>query len=256
MLAMALTELRFFSPTLGKQCAAFVILPDSGKAPYATFYLLHGMSDDYSIWLRRTRIESYLEGLPLAVVMPDGFRGAYTNANVGPAYATYMTKDLIGTVERHFNVKKTRAARCIGGLSMGGYGALRLALGYPELFSSCNSHSGALMWGSMPVSKTRTGPQLSEFELVFGKNPKGSGHDLTKLASDCKKAGKLPKIRIDCGTEDFLLQQNRDYAAHLNHIGVEHEYAEYPGNHNWEYWDLHVREAIAFHARNLKLKRA
>lgn len=253
---MALTELRFFSPTLGKHVNALVILPDTGKPPFATFYLLHGLSDDYSIWQRRTRIESYVEGLPLAVVMPDGFRGAYTNANVGPAYATYMTQDLIGTVERHFNVKKTRSARCIGGLSMGGYGALRLALGYPDLFCSCNSHSGALMWGSMPIAKTRSGPQQSEFELIFGKNPKNSEHDLTKLARDCQKAKKLPKIRLDCGTEDFLLQQNRDFTAYLDKIKVAHEYAEYSGSHTWDYWDLHVREAIAFHAKNLKLKSA
>lgn len=255
---MALTELRFFSPAIGKQCAALVILPDTGKPPFATFYLLHGLSDDYTIWLRRTRIEEYAKQYALAIVMPDGFRGAYTNANNGPAYATYMTQDLIGTVERHFNVARTRAKRCIGGLSMGGYGALRLALGYPDLFASCNSHSGALMWGSIPPTQARSHQSntIPEFELVFGKDPKGTEHDLMHLAKRAKKQNKLPKLRIDCGHDDFLIQQNRDYTAFLTKQGITHEYEEFPGNHNWDYWDIHIREALAFHAKNLKLKGA
>jgi putative tributyrin esterase len=215
---------------------------------------LHGLSDDYSIWLRRTRIEEYAAQYPLAIVMPDGFRTAYTNAVNGPQAATYMTQDLIGAVERHFNVKSSRNARAIGGLSMGGYGALRLALGYPDLFCSANSHSGALLWGTLPVTKTRTGTMIPEFELVFGKNPKGSEHDLIALADKRKADGKLPKLRIDCGVDDFLIEQNRTYVAKLKELGVPHEYDEYPGVHNWEYWDVHVREALRFHAKNLRLK--
>lgn len=250
---MSLCEFRFSSPTLGKHVGTFVILPDTGKPPFATFYLLHGLSDDYSIWLRRTRIEHYASQYPIAIVMPDGFRGAYTNASAGPQYATYMTKDLIGAVERNFNVNPTREARCIGGLSMGGYGALRLALGYPELFASANSHSGALLWGSLPPVRTEA-DSASEFELIFGADPKGTEHDLQFLAKRCKKQKTLPKIRIDCGTDDFLLDQNRAFIESLKASKVPHQYAEFPGAHNWDYWDIHVREALAFHAKNLKLK--
>jgi len=250
---MALSELRFFSPTIGKHVGAYVILPDSGKPPYATFYLLHGLSDDYSIWLRRTRIEEYVKNLPLAVVMPDGFRAAYTNHEVGFPFADYMINDVVGTVERHFNVKKSPSARCIGGLSMGGYGALRLGLGFPDVFASVNSHSGALMWGSTPP-EARGGAHPTEFELVFGNDPAGTDHDLVALARKAQKKGKLPKIRIDVGTEDFLLDQNRAYTAKLKALKVPHEYQEFAGSHEWNYWDEHVREAIAFHAKNLRLR--
>lgn len=250
---MALSELRFFSPTIGKQVGAYVLLPDKGTPPYATFYLLHGLSDDYSIWLRRTRIEEYVKDLPLAVVMPDGFRAAYTNHDVGFAYADYMINDVMGTVERHFNVKRDRKARCIGGLSMGGYGALRLGLGFPNLFASVNSHSGALLWGSSPPA-ARSGAHPTEFQLVFGKSPRGTDHDLIALARHAQKKRKLPRIRIDCGTEDFLIEHNRSYVAKLKAMKIAHEYDEYPGAHDWNYWDTHVREAIAFHAKNLKLK--
>src|SRR5690606_26525573 len=141
------------SKTLGKQVGSFVILPERGKPPFATFYLLHGLSDDYTIWQRRTSIERYVADLPLIVVMPDGFRGFYTKNEVGPDYATYIGQELPDFIERNFPARPARAARCIGGLSMGGYGALRLALGFPDRFASAHSHSGALMHGTKPVSR-------------------------------------------------------------------------------------------------------
>jgi putative tributyrin esterase len=224
-----------------------VILPDSGKGPFPVFYLLHGLSDDYSIWHRRTRIESYVEGKPLIVVMPDGFRGFYTDNNEGPAYFDYMTKDLVDFVDRTFHTKATRKGRCVGGLSMGGYGALRLALGRPDLFASATSHSGALLCGSF----TKAPMNDAERRRTFGKAPKGTDHDLIELAKRVKKSGALPKIRIDCGTDDFLIEQNRTYHAELGKMGIAHEYEEFPGAHTWDYWDLHVREAIAFHVKAL-----
>jgi len=250
---MALIHYHFFSNVLGKQVGATVLLPDS-PGPYATYYLLHGLSDDHTIWHRRTRIEHYVSKLPLAVVMPDGFRGAYTNNDNGPDYADYMIEDVIGSAEKHFNLKKSRSARCIGGLSMGGYGALRLGLGFPDLFCSVNSHSGALLWGSGQV-RMAGNRDPDEFLRIFGKKPIGTDHDLLALAKKCQKAGKLPKIRIDCGADDFLIEANRSYIAKLKAMRVPHEYEEFPGVHDWDYWDAHVQQALAFHAKNLKLKR-
>jgi len=246
---MAFVTVHFFSNTLAKQVAMNVIVPDKGAGPFATYYLLHGMSDDYTIWHRRTRIEWYVRDLPLIVVMPDGFRGFYTNNADGPAYATFFGEELIQFVERIFPAKKVRAGRCIGGLSMGGYGALRLALGYPDLFTSANSHSGALMAGA----QAREGPQAQEFVRIFGRNPTGSEHDLRVLAKRCAKQKKLPKLRIDCGVDDFLIDANRRFHHFLTQQRIPHEYEEYPGEHNWDYWDLHVQEALQFHAKALKL---
>ena len=243
---MPLSEFRFFSRVLGKQAGAYVILPDKGEPPFATFYLLHGLSDDYTVWLRRSRIEEYVKDLPLAVVMPDGFRGAYTNNNAGPAYARYMIEDVVGGVERHFQLRAERSARAIGGLSMGGYGALRLGLGFPKLFSSVNSHSGALLWGSRPADG-------AEFTRVFGASPAGTEHDLLALAARAKKADALPEILIDCGVDDFLFDDNRSFVESLKKMHVPHTYREFPGAHDWNYWDEHVREAIAFHAKNLRI---
>ncbi len=247
---MAFCHVHWFSQVLGKQVGSYVLLPETGKGPYATFYLLHGLSDDYTIWQRRTRIEWYVRDLPLIVVMPDGFRGFYTDNDQGPACAKYMAEELPAFIEKTFPARRSRNGRCIGGLSMGGYGALRLGLGYPETYASVNSHSGAVMHGA----KTYTRQEMAEFKRIFGARPAGSSHDLLMLARKAKRANTLPKILLDCGTEDFLLADNREFHAKLLAMNVPHEYAEFPGAHNWDYWEIHVQEALAFHARNLRLR--
>jgi S-formylglutathione hydrolase FrmB len=245
---MALCHLHWFSKVLGKQVGSFVILPDDGTPPFATMYLLHGLSDDYTIWQRRTRIESYVQGLPLIVVMPDGFRGFYTDNEAGPAYARYIGQELPAMIERNFPARASRAGRCIGGLSMGGYGALRIALGHPERFASAHSHSGALLAGTRGWDE-----DSEEFRRIFGANPAGSNHDLLALARSARSRGPLPAIRIDCGTDDFLIADNRRFHAELERMGIGHEYEEHAGAHDWDYWDTHIRSALAFHARHLRL---
>jgi S-formylglutathione hydrolase FrmB len=248
---MALCTVNWRSEVIGKWTAMHVLLPEKAKPPFATLYLLHGMSDDYTIWLRQTRIEMYARQWPLMVVMPDGYRGFYTKNADGPDYARHFGEELLDFVERNFRARRAAAARCIGGLSMGGYGALQLALAYPHKFRSVNSHSGALLHGAKRYDK----PTEAELRRVFGRRPAGSRHDLLRLARKAAAEGHLPRIRIDCGTEDFLLADNRRFHAQLGQAGIGHEYAEFPGSHNWDYWDLHVREALAFHAKALGLKK-
>jgi len=247
---MALCDIHWFSSVLDKMVGTLVVLPDKGEGPFPTFYLLHGLSDDYTSWHRRTRIEWYVRDLPLIVVMPDAYRGFYTDNAHGPDYARYFAEELVGMVERNFPARAARSARCIGGLSMGGYGALRLALGFPHLFASANSHSGAVLHGSRPPQ----GPIAQEMKRVFGARPMGSEHDLLELAERCKGAGKVPRLRIDCGHEDELLDDNRAFHERLLELDVHHEYEEFPGGHNWDYWDYHVNLALMFHARNLKVR--
>ena len=247
---MAIVNATFYSAALGKQCQMNVILPDTGKPPFPVYYLLHGRSDDYSAWMRWTRIENYVSNRPMAVVMPDGFLGFYCDNVAGGSYAKYMLEDVVGFVEKTFHVQKQRGGRCIGGLSMGGYGAVHLALLRPEMFVSANSHSGALAHGSKHVKIKGN----ADYERVFGKGPAtiGSVRDLFAQSAKLKKKGtRLPKLRIDCGTEDFLLEHNRLYHAHLETLRIPHEYQEFPGPHEWNYWDLHVREALDFHAKAL-----
>jgi putative tributyrin esterase len=252
---MAFCELRYFSPALGRQTAANVILPEGEqRPPYAVLYLLHGLSDDYTIWHRRTSIERYAAEYPLIVVMPDGGRGFYCDAKIGDAWETAILGDLVGTIDRLFPTRATRAGRAIGGLSMGGYGAIKLALKHPDRFVSAVSHSGALHVAHSTGTRDPEHPVSQLLRRILGDNPQGGLEDCFALAERLPRADR-PALRIDCGVEDVLLPANREFHAHLEAIGYPHEYAEFPGGHDWSYWDLHVREALAFHARHLGLKK-
>jgi putative tributyrin esterase len=254
------------SDVLEKQTSMQVLLPTAGKPPFATLYLLHGLGDDSTIWLRRTRIEVHVRDLPLLVVMPDGYRGFYTNNEQGPAYARHFAEELPAFVERNFPARAARSARAVGGLSMGGYGALRLALGYPERYCSAHSHSGALLRLNLnltprqalrdPVFGKRPPGFLAEMQRIFGRSLIGSEHDLVTLIQRARKRGRtLPRLLLDCGREDSLIEANRTFHQQLIELGVRHSYREFGGDHTWDYWDLHIQEALAFHARNLKLPR-
>jgi len=249
---MAFATINYFSNALGKASSVNVVFPEDPELPrpWSAYYLLHGLSDDHTIWMRRTSVERHVAGLPLVLVMPDGGRGWYTNAVDGLAYEDDLIKDVVGLIDRTFPVKAERAGRAIGGLSMGGYGAVKLGLKHHDRFASVNSHSGALDLGGDPERVRLLG---KEFGMIFGPNFKGGPEDPMTIVEKVDH-GRLPALRIDCGTGDFLLAENRMFHEHLERLHIPHEYQEFPGGHDWGYWDQHVQEAIGFHARNLKLK--
>jgi putative tributyrin esterase len=247
---MACATLHFHSPALAKACSMTVIVPEGsvGQPPFPVCYLLHGLSDDHTSWARHTSIERHVAGLPLIVVMPDGGRGFYCDAVDGPAYERHLLDDVIGFVDRTFHTMPERQGRVIGGLSMGGYGAIKLALKYPQLFCSAVSHSAAL-----DVQRRLERPEVAEeMRRIFGPAPGGGPNDPYALAATIDRT-LLPALRLDCGLEDGLLEENRAFHRHLEQLGIPHEYAECPGAHTWEYWDCHIQEALAFHQRVLGL---
>jgi S-formylglutathione hydrolase FrmB len=248
---MSLCELHWHSNVLRKHVGAYVYIPDDARPPFATFYLLHGLSDDYTIWLRRTSIERYATQHKLIIVMPDGFRGFYTNNASGRDYATYIGEEVVEKIESIFPASRKRTARGIGGLSMGGYGALRIALAYPNTFATAVSHSGAVMHGSRNHPRVGGALDEEEFRRIFGEKPVGTDHDIVALARKAAKK-KLPKLRIDCGVDDQLIGDNRALHSRFTAMRIGHEYEEFPGAHNWEYWDTHVQEALAFQTKHLK----
>ena len=241
---------------LDKVTSVMVILPDSRHAgPFPVLYLLHGIRGNHASWVRNSSVERYVADLPLIVVMPDGGRSFYTDAVENPrgAYETYIVRDLIGSVDRVFRTVPGRAGRAIGGFSMGGYGALKLALKHPDLFRAAASHAGAVDFAS--GAPWRDDAVRREFAPIFGQRVRGGPEDLFGIATRAERA-TLPALRIDCGVDDGLIEPNRQFHQHLDTLGVPHEYAEHPGAHDWAYCDLHVQETIAFVARELGLQRA
>lgn len=246
---MAWCEFHYGSGALGKQMAANVLLPETGEGPFPVLYLLHGLSDDYTMWMRRSSIERHMEGIPMIVVMPDGGRGFYSDGVDGPKYLQALAVELVERIERTFPAKNSRDGRCVAGLSMGGYGALKFALSFPDRFAAAVSHSGAVAWGHKPLQwdGNRYSP---EWHRILGESYVGGPNDLFALAENVAPALR-PALRIDCGVDDFLIADNRDYHAHLEAIGYSHEYAENPGAHSWQYWDLHIQDSMAFFRKTL-----
>jgi len=172
------------------------------------------------------------------VVLPDGGLSFWLNYSAHERYEDFLIQDLPEHLHRTFPVRAGKAA--IGGLSMGGFGALRLALKYPDRFASVWAHSGAL-WPAEVIAQ-RFGGVLAD--------PKEA--DIYHLVEQVDPS-RLPAIAFDCGTEDFLIEQNRQFHSFLEARGIPHIYKEHPGGHTWDYWDAHVREALAFHVQHLGL---
>jgi len=246
---MAFCTMTFRGESLGKQCAMNLIIPDRVKTrkKLCVLYQLHGMSDNHMDWTLRSSIARYVTDLPLMVVMPDGERGFYCDAVEGAAFETHIMKDVMGFVERFFPVRKERRGRAIGGLSMGGYGSMKLALKHPDVFCSVVSHSSAMDFGHAPIRA-----DIPEWGRILGDKPSDGKDDLWTI-TDRLTPSKAPAIRFDCGKDDGLLDSNRRFHRQLLKRKIKHQYREYPGGHDWGYWDEHVQEALAFHSKHLKL---
>src|SRR5687768_1122020 len=151
---MAFFDCHFFSDTLAMTVSAYVLVPQSSvkqiglesgpaRATYPTLYLLHGLSDDHTIWMRRTSIERYAAAKNIAVVMPAVGRSFYQNMASGPQYWTFLSEELPRLMRQFFPLSPAREDNFAAGLSMGGYGALRLGLAHPDRFAAAASLSGA-----------------------------------------------------------------------------------------------------------------
>jgi len=288
----------FWSQALGLRKQFVVYLPPSYDANsqrrYPVAYYLHGMWGDEWNWVRSGAIDRTLDslvagGLPeMIVVMPDGDDGWYTTwNNLGnnaecrrskppgrqtetvdaycvpwPKYDDYIARDLVARVDSVYRTIPSRSARAIAGLSMGGYGAIWLALAYPDVFSAAASHSGVvspLYMGPHPYAappryatteaelKQNAGNLWPAMVLAFGRDttgwwPRDPGRRAARAAK--RDRTRMPALMLDVGVSDPYVDQSRDFHATLERLGVTHVYAEWPGAHNWDYWRLHAGESL------------
>jgi putative tributyrin esterase len=242
----------FFSETLGLSTSMMVILPQStqgqigmkgteGSGKYPTLYLLHGLSDDHSIWLRRTSIERYVAPLGLAVVMPAVHRSFYTDMKIGNNYWTFVSEELPRVAQSFFSLSARREDNFAAGLSMGGYGAFKLGLRCPDRFAAAASLSGALDATALDFMNR---PELAQ---IFGSadEVRGSAEDLFFLAEQAVRSGApVPKLYQCCGTEDFLHSANQRFLDHARKLNMDLTYEEEPGGHDWGYWDRKIQNVL------------
>jgi len=254
--------IQFESKLVGKTLPYNVLLPvnynlpDSRTKRYPVVYLLHGLTGHYTNWLEKTKLVDYTAPYEFIIVMPEGNDGWYTDSATVPTdkYESYILQELIPDVEKRFRASSNAGNRAIAGLSMGGYGALKFGVKYPQQFVFAASMSGALGAASWTESDLK-GLEfiLRSLQSVYGSegSPTRAANDLGRLYRDLPAASiaSLPYIYLDCGTEDPLLQVNRDFAAILMTRKIPHEYRQLPGSHSWTYWDSQVQEVLRIAAR-------
>lgn len=253
---MAYIQCKFYSEVLKLSTSMTVILPQQTSSQigmesaggeegrkHQTLYLLHGYTDDDSIWLRRTSIERYVAPLGLAVVMPNVHKSFYTDMKYGDKYWTFLTEELPALARSFFPLSAKREDNFVAGLSMGGYGAFKWALRHPDRIAAAASLSGAVDMAGHLQHPREDSP---DFHLIFGEEDiTGTPDDLLWLLEKSRQLEEKPALYQCCGTEDFLYEDNQAFRRKCEEVGYgAYTYEEGPGEHVWEYWDEHIQRVL------------
>ena len=256
---MALLHVEFFSEVLQMCMGMDVILPQRTRGMIGveskkteekckTVYLLHGLSDNQTIWQRRTSIERYAGEYGIAVVMPTTHRAFYTDTTYGMKYWTFISEELPQICREFFpQMSDKKEDTLAAGLSMGGYGAWKLGLGASETFGAAASLSGVLDILSRYDSSYLAGADMTEIAGIFGARMdlENSINDLHFLLKDnVEKKKELPRLYAWCGTEDFLYNDNVKTWKLVKELPYDFTYEESEGGHEWQRWDTKIQDVL------------
>ena len=249
---MAYYRIEYFSKALCRQTSFEMLIPNDQREvkeekPMTTLFLLHGYTGKAGNWVP--------EGLPekynFAIVMPTTENGFYLDGlSTGHAYQTLVGVELVNYVRKTFNLARTPKDTFIAGLSMGGFGALHTALAYPETFGKAAALSSALIVHGIAHMKPGQDNGVANYDYYhecFGDLETVETRDCNPevLARKLKAAGKkLPDIYMACGTEDFLIENNRAFHRFLEKEKIAHEYHEGKGVHDMVFWREYIAKAI------------
>ncbi len=249
---MAVCTLNFCSRYLKKSTELTLVIPDSshigGRAlsERKVLWLLHGLSNNDTAWVRLSRIECYCEEHDLVAVMPDGERSFYSDDFHGQNYFGYITEELPEYLEQVFGLSRRREDNFIAGLSMGGYGALRMGLTYPEHYFAVGSFSGVTDLRGLFLPELMTPERVHDFAFLKEQvgDPAASPMNPPVLL-DPEKDKDL-KLYISCGLEDDLLALSYAFEARCRELGIPYRCEHPHGGHEWNEWDRAVQSFIRF----------
>ncbi len=241
---MALLRVEYASKALEMNTSFQVFLPDEGELKEKkVIYLLHGLTDNCTGWTRYSSCERYARERDVVLVLPEVQRSFYIDGVYGLNYFTYVSQELPQVVHRMFGLSLEREKSYVMGLSMGGYGALKCALTYPERYAGCGSFSGVTdmkLYAASPAISLKP----REFTALLGPDHTvGEENDLFALA---KKGKSLPPIYLSCGEQDAHYAANNAFAALLEEVGTEYHYDHREGGHSWDFWDKSIQDCFAY----------
>lgn len=247
MASLTVMHCHLRSEMLGMDTDVNILMPSEPETDIPVLYLLHGMHGDYTSWLNGSAIGKYARMRKIAVVMPSAANSFYCNMKYGYRYYDYMMKELPDFLRKTFPTLTTKREKTfIAGLSMGGYGAVKLALQEPERFAACASLSGCL---DLAMRMTTKGVKWHDVAVCnWGENYKesfpNSENDLFFLLDHFPADAPKPRIYFTCGTEDGLYDENLSFREKISGSDFTYHYDEGPGVHNWEFWDGWILPAI------------
>ncbi|MCA5004866.1 alpha/beta hydrolase [Sphingobacterium bovistauri] len=232
-----------YSTSMNKKIKAVVIRPDDTKnKTIPTLYLLHGYSGNYSNWIEKVPyIKTLVDQYNYMVVCPDGGFGSwYWDSTPEFQYETFMSKELINYIESNYNVCKHRSGRAITGLSMGGHGALYLAIRHQDIFGALGSTAGGVDIRPFP-NNWEMSKRLGEYA---DNKAKWDDHTVMEMLHLIKPNNL--KIFVDCGYDDFFFGVNEELHKKLSYHNIQHTYLNMPGKHDWNYWAQSICFQMAF----------
>ena len=247
----------FYSESLRMTTQIKVIFPDISNDVTPVFdgeprvlYLLHGLAATSGEWTRFSKIEYYAKKYNFIIIMPEVQRSFYTDAAYGPQYFSYVADELPQICGRWFRLNQQKENTFIAGESMGGYGAVKVALRRPEQFAAAASLSGVLDYPAL-AARVMAGrwPDLLPQELQALHGPDGcpqESEDVIQLLTQQAHNPRRPRLLQLCGTEDFLYEDNQTFRRAAEAAGYGHTYREGPGDHEWPYWDKAIQLAFQF----------
>ena len=248
---MALATLSFDSALLHRPVSVSVLLPEN-TAPKGVLTLLHGYSNRYDSSLYFSRLPLYLLDIPLAVVMPDAGTSFYVDTAFGQPYWQHISREIPEKLNQWLRLDIPRERCFVAGISMGGYGAAKLALSFPERYSHAFLYSPVTDLAEIAEngfdrsidSNAPTAEDLHFGSLLGGRKVRDAGDDLFYLL-DTAQAESLPRFTIYTGTEDFLLRDIKRFARALEAKGLKPDIQTSPGIHCWYTWDPFIEKMAA-----------
>lgn len=248
MTAGRVDTLEIFSPSMQKAIRCLIITPDNYTVQgdiYPVLYLLHGWSGNYAGWLHDApQLQRHADTYQMLIVCPDGgYDSWYLDSPVDSTvrYETHITQEVVPFIDYYYHTRQEPQGRAIAGLSMGGHGAMYLAIRHQDIFGAAGSMAGGL--NLVPFKKNNW-----DLQGVLGDHTKQK-----KYWEQCSIVNLVPQINtdrlqliIDCGVEDFFLETNREMHRRLLKAGIKHEYTERPGGHSGAYWGNAVDFQVLF----------
>ncbi len=257
-------DFKLVSKSMNREMPYQIILPANYEIAkdkrFAVVYLLHGLFGHFNNWSEKTNLSDYAKNYEYILVMPEGNNGWYVDSVTIPndRYETYIADELIGEVDKKFRTIADKQHRAIGGLSMGGYGALKFGIKHPDKFILAGSFSGAVSIAAFKTKEELPALVRNSVIATFGDadSETKKSNDIFKIIAEMpkEKVAALPFLYLDCGTEDELglLAANKQFADVLTKQKVPHEFRELPGKHNWKFWDSQVDEFLRVGKRFIK----